>query len=254
MNRKRTLPPAAVARFSGIAGLATVVIACLLPASAGASVLTSSTYQCTIDVAGPTHDCTAGIINITSSSGNQRVASINLAPSWLRLDAFVDVCNPTNWWIHLADSPTTNGFGGDAGTAEHQAEAYNLGTAFHFYGMDNIPLGISDPVYLSDAVAPASGCFRVQYTIYEDQVLWDDDGNPTDAARIDFHSVRGFESAPYAEADSEDPTSANANLWYLGINRTVGDVSRNGTGTNKVCLVLSTSTAPSTTALAALCP
>ncbi|HXU45131.1 MAG TPA: hypothetical protein VN783_06370 [Thermoanaerobaculia bacterium] len=238
----------------GATALAAALASLLGAAPARPAVQTSATYQCTLDISASTNDCTAGIITVTSSAGSQRVATINLAPSWVRLDAFVNVCNPTGWWIHFADSPTCDGFGGDVGTAEHDAEAYNLATAFQFFGMDNLARAISDPSYVAASVVPASGCFRVQYTIYEDQVSFDDDGDPADPPLVSVHSVRGFESAPYAEADSEDTTSADANKWYVGVNRTVGSTGRTGTGANKVCFVLSTTTSPTAAALAALCP
>lgn len=74
------------------------------------------------------------------------------------------------------------------------------------------------------------------------------------ASTSDVYTSRGFESAPYNETDTEDPTSADANLWYVGLNRTAGSSARVGTGVNKACLVLSTTTAPSAATLAALCP
>jgi len=183
------------------------------------------------------------------------VARVDLSSSqYKRLDAFVDVCNPTGWWMHFGDSPGDNGYGGDGGQTEHDAEAYNVGTDFQMYGTYNTSRSGFDIIYLSQGVTPASGCYRVQWTIYEDRVLFDNDGNPADSARIEVRSVYGFESAPYAESDSEDPTGADADLWYVGMNRTVASASRSGTGVNKVCFVLSTTTSPSASLLSALCP
>ncbi len=222
---------------------------------AAAAALGSTYYQCTVNISGSTHDCTNGIITLTASSGVQRVARVDLSSSqYKRLDAFVDVCNPTGWWMHFGDSPGDNGYGGDGGQTEHDAEAYNVGTDFQMYGTYNTSRSGFDIIYLSQGVTPASGCYRVQWTIYEDRVLFDNDGNPADSARVEVRSVYGFESAPYAESDSEDPTGADADLWYVGMNRTVASASRSGTGVNKVCFVLSTTTSPSASLLSALCP
>jgi hypothetical protein len=244
---------------SPIAHLALIVfmIAFAAPGAVApaAAALGSTYYQCTVNISGGTHNCTNGIVTITASSGVQRVARVDLSSSaYVRLDAFADVCNPTGWWLHFGDSPGDNGFGGDGGQTEHDAEAYNLGTNFQMFGTYNTSRFAYDIIYLSQGVAPASGCYRVQWTIYEDRVFFDNDGNPADSARVEVRSVFGFESAPYAEPDSEDPSGADANLWYVGMNRTVGTSSRSGTGVNKVCFVLSTTTSPSASLLSSLCP
>lgn len=234
--------------------LACVALAGLLAAvPAGAGTTGTTYYTCAVDISLGTNNCTEGIVTVTATSGVQRVLRANLSPSYVRMDVFLNVCNPTNWWSHLSDSPTTNGFGGDGGSTSHDAEAYTLGTAFQMYTMDN-PRGAAFPSYRTDAVTSASGCYRVQWTIYESQVFFDDDGDPADSPRIEVFTSRGFESAPYAETDSEDPSSVDANLWYVGLNRTVGSTARTGTGTNKACFVLSTTTAPTAATLSALCP
>lgn len=197
--------------------------------------------------------CTDGIITATYSSGVQRVLQVNLSPSYVRLDVFINVCNPTGYWSHIGDSPTNDGYGGDAGTTQHDAEAHFVGTGLLTWGMYN-PRVSSWPSYRSDAVVAASGCYRVQWTAWESHFQFDDDGDPADTPRVDFASSRSIESSPYLESDTEDPTGANANLWYVGINRTVYSALRSGTGVNQACFVLSTTTSPSPATLSALCP
>ena len=247
MNAKRT----SIDRILVPACAVLAVLLAVLPAAAG--TLGTTYYTCTVDIAAGANSCTEGIITATTTSGIYRVLRADVGSSYLRLDVFADVCNPTSWWIHLADSPTTNGFGGDGATTQHDAEAYILGGAFQMYTMDN-SRGNAWPSYRSDAVTASTGCYRVQWAISESRVLFDDDPNPADAFRVDVFTSRGFERSPYAEPDSEDPTGANANLWYIGLNRTVGSSARIGTGVNKACFVLSTTTAPSPSVLSALCP
>ena len=248
MNAKRNLfgPIALVLACAALAGPSATT-----PAVAG--TLGTTYYTCTVNIASGTNDCTDNIITATTTSGIYRVLRANLAAGYQRLDVFVNVCAPTNWWIHFGDSPTDNGFGGDGATTRHDAEAYLLGSQFQMYTMDN-PRGNSWPSYRSEAVTATSGCYRVQWAIYESRVMFDDDSNPADAFRVDVTSSRGFERSPYAEADSEDPTGADSNLWYVGLNRTVGSAGRVGTGVNKACFVLSTTTTPSAAVLSALCP
>jgi len=248
MNAKRNVLSqiALAAVCVGLVGLLTGA-----PAEAGTTGTTY--YTCTVDITAGTNNCTDNVITATLTSGIYRVLRANLGTTYQRLDVFANVCNPTNWWIHLADSPTTNGFGGDAGTANHDAEAYLLGSQFQMYTMDN-SRGAAWPSYRSDGVAATSGCYRVQWAIFESRVLFDDDPDPSDPFRVDVTTSRGFERSPYAEPDAEDSTGADSNLWYVGLNRTVGSASRVGTGVNKACFVLSTTTAPSAATLSALCP
>lgn len=248
----RLLP--ALTRLTPILSLALVLalpFAGALPAAAGTTGTTY--YTCSIDVVNNTHDCTDGVVTITTSSGSQRVARVDLG-SYVRLDAFVDVCNPTGWWSHFGDSPGDNGYGGDGGQTEHDAEAYILGTELQMFGTYNSSRGGSDLVYTSSGVAQASGCSRPQWTILEDRVAYDDDDNPSDSPRVNVTSIHGFEVPPYDEPDSEDPSETDAGRWYVGINRTVGSSFRSGSGAQQVCFVLSTTTTPSAATLSALCP
>ena len=253
----------------GLAAALTGLLAAL-PAVAGAAGTTY--YTCYLTTSGlvierartsnapalplplnPVNTCTDGIITATYSSGVQRVLQVNLNTAYVRLDIFIDVCNPTGYWSHIGDSPGNDGYGGDTGTTQHDAEAYFVGTMFQTYGMYN-PRPAAWPSYRSDAVVAASGCYRVQWTAWESHFQFDDDGNPADTPRVDFFSSRSIESAPYFETDTEDPAGANANLWYVGLNRTVYSSSRSGTGVNRACFVLSTTTSPSPATLSALCP
>jgi trimeric autotransporter adhesin len=209
-------------------------------------------YACTVDVAAGTNTCTSGFITVTSSSGVQRVLSIDLSAGWQRLDAFADLCSPSGWVFHLSDSPSCNGFGGDSGQSTHDAEVHLTDTTFYSWGTSDPVLGI-EPVYIERGVVPASGCSTSQWTVLEDQVGFDDDGDPATAGKISVTSTNEFEVPPYDEPDSEDTGHLYENFWYAGINRTVGTSSRSGTGAQRVCFVLSTTTNPSPAALSSLC-
>ena len=248
MVRSIRAQPFAVA----LAALVAAAVAAL-PVAAGTTGTTY--YQCDVNISGSSHDCTDGVITLTTDSGIYRVARVDLSSaSYKRLDAFLEVCDPTGWWSHFADSPTCNGYGGDAATTDHDAEGQLLGTTFSVYGTYNRTRGGYDPGYHSRSVTPATGCYRVQWTIYEDYVLFDNDGDPADSARATVASTSTFDSAPYNEPDTEDPSGVDADRWYVGLNRTVAASYRNGTGVNRACVVLSTTTSPSSATLASLCP
>lgn len=204
-------------------------------------------YSCTVDVVAGTNTCTGAVTQLTSV-GSQRTLRANMA-GFQRMDVFVDLCYPTGITFHAGDSPTNDGYGGDGGSTNHDAEAHFIGTHLAIYDDDFGNLST-----LEQNVIPASGCFRVQWSFMENTLLFDNDGNPADAAKVALDSYEGFELAPYAETDSEDPSGADANFWYVGLNRTVGWDGRNGTGLNKACFVLSTTTNPDPTTLSSRCP
>lgn len=212
----------------------------------------TETYRCVIDVAGGTNTC-SGPVSLAVSSGIYRTGRIDLSDGYLRLDAFVDVCSPTGFTMHFADSPTTNGYGGDGGTTNHNAEVHNVGTGIYFYGVDDTNLHITDPIAVTRDVIRASGCYRVHWTIQEDRFLFDDDGDPTDSSRIRLDSFRSFEVPPYDETDLEDPSELDAPYWYFGLNRTYGSAGRTGTGADRACIVLSRTTSPDLSRIASLC-
>jgi hypothetical protein len=210
----------------------------------------TDTYRCVVDLDAGTNTCT-GAISLTSSSGIYRTGRIDLAGGYQRLDAVVDVCSPTGYTLHIADSPTCDGWGGDAGTTNHNAEVQINGTGIYTFGTDE--RGTTEPGTLETGVLPASGCYRVHWTIQEDKIRFDDDGNLSDSSRISLDSYHGFEIAPYAETDTEDPNGYDANLWYFGLNRTVYSAARSGTGVHRACLVLSRTTSPNLAYLERLC-
>lgn len=206
-------------------------------------------YRCVIDINGGVNTCT-GPVTLLVNSGTQRVGKVDLSSGFQRMDIFADLCDPTGFTVHVSDSPTCNGYGGDGGSANHDAEAHLTGTAFLMYDDD-----FGDMAAAEQNVMPATGCFRVQWSVMEDTVYFDNDGNPADSAKIAVDSFEGFERAPYYEADAEDPSGADANLWYFGLNRTVlYTAGRTGTGVGKACVVLSRTAAPDTALLSRLCP
>jgi hypothetical protein len=221
-----------------------------LPLSAGQT--TATAYQCSVNASAGTHDCGSPIT--VSGSGSQRTAEIDLSGGYVRLDALVDICSPSGYWMHFGDSPSDNGGGGDAGQTYHDAETYFQGTTFYMYGMYDYARGVLDPAVARTNAVSGSGCRRVQFAIREDQVAFDPNGDTADAFDQVVNSVYGFDVAPYNEVDNEDPSGVYANKWYAGINRTVGDSSRSGSGVSKACFVLSKTTSPDPSTISSLCP
>ncbi|MCP4589542.1 MAG: trypsin-like peptidase domain-containing protein [bacterium] len=210
-------------------------------------------YRCLVDISGGTDTCDDGIVTLTTNSDIYRVAEIDLSDGYQRLDVLVDVCDPDGWVMHFTDSPSGNGGGGDGSDTTHDAEAHVNDTSFSMWGTYDYDRSVLDPAAVETSVIPATGCFQVQWSIEEDLLMFDNDGVPGDSAKIRLQSFRSFELAPYDEPDSEDPSGLDADLWYAGLNRTVGTASRSGTGVNRACFVLSESTTPDPAILTDLC-
>ena len=247
---------AKMCRLSVLIGFAVVALAS--PALAGS--MGSGTYRCTIQISPvSTHDCSdgTGIVTVTLNSGDKRVARIDLnqAFAWQSANFLVNLTNPTGWSMHLGDSPTNDGGGGDAITTRHDSEAQMNGTSYTTFFSDIG--GTGQHSNLLNAI-PSSGSFTVQWTVIQDSVSFDDDGNTADSPRISSTGSLAsgtmlFDFPPYNEADSEDSSGADADKLYLGLNRTINNASRTGTGVTQACIFLSTSTTPNPATIAAEC-
>jgi PKD repeat protein len=210
-------------------------------------------YKCDVNLAANTSSCTGGPITAVSggNTDDQRTFRINTS-GYARLDALIEVCNPTGWWIHFGDSPGNDGGGGDGGQTDHDAETYFTGTTFYTIGNFNYTQNALDPIVTVPNLVASNICRTVHYTVQESRVDFDDDGNTADAALQTVQSLSLHELSPYNESDGEDPYGTDASYWYAGINRTYGDPYRNGTGVSRVCFVLSTTTSPASSSIT--CP
>jgi hypothetical protein len=242
-----------------VLGIAVLVLALGAPPAEAGSMGTG-TYRCTINISPvSSHDCHdgTGIVTLTTNSGNARVARIDLNQSftWLSVNVLVDVCNPTGWTVNIGDSPTNNGGGGDSSSTRHDTEAELNGTGVNVYYSDIG--GTGRHTGLANAVA-TSGCSTLQWTVVQDSLSYDDDGNTADTPRVTAAGSLAagthlFDFPPYNEADSEDSSGADADKLYLGLNRTIFTASRSGTGVNRACIFLSTSATPSPATIASEC-
>jgi len=135
--------------------------------------------------------------------------------------------NDRRWVVHLADSPTCDGGGGDVGTSSNDAEVYFFnGVDYQMYGNDYAPAGSK---LLSDNVGllPASGCSSVEL-IARDQYL--ELVQPTSIVVTSPYALR-----INPPTDTEGTPDA---LWYVGINRTYGSMLRTGSGVQSLSLCL----------------
>jgi hypothetical protein len=199
-----------------------------------------------------------GIITTTYNSVNplgalQLVGKINMGASgYRRLDLFAQVCAPKQWVLHITDSPSANGWGGDGATTDHDAEGYLTGTTFEYFSAYDMSRGIPG-AYVQTANAFSGQCNVVHMVAYHstnDPVSYFSftGGAPATVVKSPFGMKLGYTScaSPASpqrsiECDWENAALTDSGIWYVGINGTVGSTTtRYGLGTTKHCIVLGT--------------
>lgn len=220
----------------------------------------SAAYTCTLGV-----DCLGPYVTMISNANGQMVAKVGMTVpgynSFRRLDVFATVASPTGWALHVADSPTCDGWGGDGTTADHDAEGYLYNaigapaTTFEYfsaYDMNRVPVapgtflqqqnarvGGATLAHIAAVHAPGSAAGTMSF----------DSGAGTATTtvtslyglKVDYTACASATSSDRSMGcDWEDRSFVDRAYWYVGVNRTVADAYRYGTGVTKACVVLST--------------
>ena len=203
----------------------------------------SSAYTCWVDADATDGDSPpsvcqsecSGPISVVSSFGIEHVVDVNTLGS-TTLDVYPKVVDPTGWSLHVSDSPTNDGYGGDGGTTNHDAEVYIINSDIQLFGNDiGLFTGPSGPGVSAQAYnLISSGSDTLHWTIEDDSVTI---GRYPNIKNFNIQSKYALQIG-YSEPDAEDPDGTDEFLWYVGLNRTVGSPLRNGTGVKWVCFVL----------------
>ena len=117
----------------------------LQPTDGGEASTTSGiTYQCSIDVNASFTSCNPALVDANEAAPGEWVADVfmgNPEANFRRMDIYAKVCKPTGYALHVSDSPTANGWGGDASTTDHDAEAHSFGSSLQFYSTSDFANG-----------------------------------------------------------------------------------------------------------------
>lgn len=198
--------------------------------------LAQGTYTCVISTSGG-HTCDGFNVSVTNTGGNTRTAILNLNASfsWQYLVLRAQTCNATGWTLHVGDSVSNNGGGGDALDANHDAELQALDSTVSVFASD-----YASGVFTTAAGPPSSGCAVQEYRIFNHYVYVDPNVATSGGEAAWLYWF--FDFPPYDEPDNEDWDLSELNRIYLGLNRTYGTASRSGSGLSQLCVFLSTST------------
>lgn len=168
-------------------------------------------YQCTVTTTAST--CTGAVLE-TTRDGDRSAFRIDMTGAE-RLRVRLEICNPVGWTFHLGDSPTNDGEGGDAGSAEHDAELQIKDRQFTVFDADGAPM---DRRWDAPMVLPPTGCENYDVEIRPDEVRFE---------LGDFQVNDPYLFAINPPADAEGTPDA---IWYAGLNRTWSDGLRSGSG------------------------
>jgi hypothetical protein len=236
--------------------LLTLAALALTPPAAAATLtqaaLSGANYSCVVDPLTASDDCTLGVVNASYPSSNKAraVVDLNASFNWASLVVRVETCNGSGYTVHVADSPTNNGFGGDAGSTQHDAEAHTVGTTLYVYRSD---IGSGSPLRCQfGGPSSVSGCIVQDWIVRPDELSFDSSTFSSNSLERCL-SPDLFDFPSYDEADSEDTTGAYEDKLYVGLNRTYGSASRSGSGVQRACFFLSTDSSPNFSTIGSEC-
>jgi hypothetical protein len=188
-------------------------------ADAGPDAPAPCAHACSIDLPATT-TCTSPMV-ATFAAGEATVAIDMTGLAELEIDT--QICDPIDCVLHLGDSPTDNGYGGDSGQFSNDAEIQILNTQLDVFPNQMAPgAGTleSDPSFVA-----ATGCSSVVMFVRDQTV----DATLPHA----YHVASPFALRIAPPSDLEGVPDSN---WWLGIDRTYGDPTRTGTGITHVDL------------------
>jgi hypothetical protein len=219
------------------------------------------TFYCVVDL--PTNDDDCGVFGPVDVSFPADPPGTHVAIAEVELDRLqvwktfvlrVEVCDGNDWIVHIGDSPSNNGGGGDAGDTDHDAEVQLFDRTVTLFRS-----GVGAPAALTPCqfeVPAATGCVVQDWIVREDELVFDSNAhasNPLAFCAVPYL----FEFPPYDEADGEDPGGWWSASLFVGLNRVYDATSyaanRYGTGVTQACLFLSSSTAPSSSEVDQAC-
>ena len=130
---------------------------------------------------------------------------------------------PSLWTLNLGDSPTNDGFAGDAGTTAHNAEAWILGEDLSVANAGNLPTVINNPMVLQHLALTNAA---LKFVVKNQFLSW---GQPY--SQLQTPATQNLFAIP----DSSVPT-ADQRAIYLGVNRVIAHTGRTGCGARRVLI------------------
>lgn len=175
--------------------------------------------SCVVDVEAGSSDCDFDI------EWSQSRFEIRMPSADSRLLLTAIVCDPEGWTLHVGDSPSNNGFGGDAAQFTNDAELQIVDTDIIVYGSDR---SVDSPDHVREypATFSATGCAQIDLLIGDGTLF-------IGPACVEEENPDLF------RLDADDREGESDRRWFVGMNRTYASSGRAGSGLRQlgVCIV-----------------
>ena len=184
----------------------------------------SCEIDCIVDAVSGFSDCPASIEAVFDDG--KAWAAIEVPDKSYAVSIESEACDPTGWVLHVADSRTCNGGGGDAGTVQYNAELQVVHTDLTIFDADP---GVPSQVMTSRSfpgIIASEGCSQLRMLLADRMVAVDGMCSPVDSdnlLRLD---------------PPQDKEGAPDRKWFLALNTTYLAAKRVGTGARKarICI------------------
>jgi hypothetical protein len=152
------------------------------------------------------------------------VVRVDLAPPCEEAEIAVEWEKPIAWTLHIADSPTSDGYGGDAGTTPNNAEMW-INQQIMWVAHNRLP-GPDDNTFYQENLNLNYGAMK--FTVKNQWLSWG----------IPYHVLNTAATKRlYALPDTMTP--AEGSFIYVGLNRVVADLPlRSGCGAQRAMITV----------------
>jgi hypothetical protein len=152
------------------------------------------------------------------------VLRLDVSPPCDEAEIAVEWEKPIAWTVHIADSPTNDGYGGDFGTTLNNAEMW-INQQIMWVATNRMPGGNDDQHYQENLQLNYGA---MKFTVKNQWLSW---GTP-------YHVLNTAATKKlFAFPDTNNP--AEASFLYVGLNRIVGsDLTRSGCGAQRAMITV----------------
>lgn len=152
------------------------------------------------------------------------VLRLDIQPPCTEAEIVVEFDKPTAWTVHIADSPTNDGYGDDAGTTLNNAEMW-INQQILWVANNRMPGGNDDSLYQENLNVNYGA---MKFTVKNQWISW---GTP-------YHVLNTAASKRlFALPDTNNP--AEGYYLYVGLNRVVANnPTRSGCGAQRAMITV----------------
>jgi hypothetical protein len=159
-----------------------------------------------------------------ASGWNSAVVRLDLAAPCSEAEITVEFDKPTAWTVHIADSPTNDGYGGDAGTTLNNAEMW-INQQIMWVVSNRMPPADDNNLYQENLNLNYGA---MKFTVKNQWLSWG----------VPYHVLNMVGTKKlFALPDTNNP--AEASYLYVGLNRVVADFpTRSGCGAQRAMITV----------------